>query len=163
MKYWRDVVAVVAMTAALISCRTTRSDDDFRAFLDRMDVAQRELQDGRAESYKALWEESDSVTLSGGFGGAIEKGWPAVGRRLEWAASQFSGGNSTIERLAASSNGDLGYVVQREHIRFRAPGRSDESTRDYRVTMVFRRGPDGWRIVHRHADPQTVKTPAGSS
>ena len=51
----------------------------------------------------------------------------------------------------------LGYVVQIEHIRFYAPGQEKESARDYRVTMLFRREPEGWRIIHRQADSQMMK------
>jgi ketosteroid isomerase-like protein len=54
-------------------------------------------------------------------------------------------------------NGDLAYVVQLEHIRFHVPGQAKESTRDSRVTMVFRRESEGWRIVHRQADSQMMK------
>jgi ketosteroid isomerase-like protein len=61
--------------------------------------------------------------------------------------------------LAANESGDLGYVVQLEHIRFHAPGQAQESRRDYRVTMVFRREAKGWRIVHRQADSQLTKQP----
>ena len=57
----------------------------------------------------------------------------------------------------ARASGDLAYVVQVEHIRFRGPGQVRESARDYRVTMVFRREADGWRIVHRQADSQMTK------
>lgn len=66
-------------------------------------------------------------------------------------------GAHTHERIVSNAKGDLGYVVQMEHIRFHVPGQEKESTRDYRVTMVFRREADGWRILHRQADAQTVK------
>ncbi len=63
----------------------------------------------------------------------------------------------------ANAGGDLGYVVQLEHIRFHVPGQAEASMRDYWVTMVFRREADGWRIVHRHADSQMTKQPARHS
>jgi ketosteroid isomerase-like protein len=49
--------------------------------------------------------------------------------------------------------------VQLEHIRFDVPGKGDEATRDFRVTMLFRREPEGWRIIHRHADGNLTRTP----
>ena len=131
--------------------------EDFQAMLARVDAAQLELQNGKPATFKALWSHADDVTLSGGFGGAIEKGWGQVSSRLDWVGAQYSKGTHAHERIVANVKGDLGYVVQMEHIRFHVPGQEKESTRDYRVTMVFRREPDGWRIVHRQADAQTTK------
>lgn len=130
---------------------------EFLAALIVMDAAQLELQHGNAAAYKALWARTDDVTLVGGFGGMVEKGWERVSQRLDWAAAQFSNGTNTIERLITHTNGQLAYVVQIEHIRFQVPGQQKESTRDYRVTMLFRREAAGWRIIHRHADSQLMK------
>ena len=125
--------------------------------LAAVDAAQLELQNGKPAAFKALWSRRDDITLSGGFGGTIEKGWEAVGRRLDWVGTQFSKGSNSIERLVAQESGDLGYVVQLEHLRYTVPGEAKESTRDYRVTMVFRRESGVWRIVHRQADSQMTK------
>jgi ketosteroid isomerase-like protein len=130
---------------------------DFTAALAAIDAAQLELQNGHPAAFKALWSHADDITLSGGFGGTIEKGWEQISRRLDWVGAQFSKGTNTIERVSAKANGDLGYVVQMEHIRFKVPGQEKESARDYRVTMLFRREPEGWRIIHRQADSQMVK------
>ena len=112
---------------------------------------------GRPAAFKALWSHADDVTLSGGFGGTIERGWEQVGRRLDWVGAQFSKGRNTIERIAANTSGDLGYLVQIEHLRFQVAGQTKESTRTYRVTMLFRREPEGWRIIHRQADSNVTK------
>ena len=152
------MIAILAVAVSLASAPAA-AQPDFAAFLDAVDAAQLELQNGRAAPFKALWSHRDDVTLSGGFGGAIEKGWVAVGPRLDWVASQFSNGAHRNERVASGTSGDLGYVVQRESITFRVPGSAEESAREYRVTMVFRREPFGWRIVHRQADSNLLKAP----
>jgi ketosteroid isomerase-like protein len=145
------------LLAAGLTAFGSAGDDDFRAVLAQVDAAQLELQNGRAAAFKALWSRADDTTLSGGFGGAIEKGWAQISRRLDWVGAQYSKGAHTHERIVAKASGDLGYVVQTEHIRFHVPGQAKESTRDYRVTMVFRREPEGWRIVHSQADSQMAK------
>ncbi len=127
--------------------------------LAKVDAAQLELQNARPAAFKALWSHADDVTLSGGFGGTIEKGWGQISRRLDWVGTQFSKGTNTIERVVANANGDLAYVVQIEHLRFYAPGRANETMLDYRVTMLFRRESEEWRIVHRQADSQMMKQP----
>src|SRR5690349_11110447 len=101
-----------------------KSDDGFKEMLRRVDAAQVELQNGRPAAYKALWSHADDITLSGGFGGTIEKGWPAVERRLDWVGTQFSNGTNRIDRVSASASGDLAYVVQAEHLRYTVPGAS---------------------------------------
>lgn len=136
-----------------------KPNDGFKEMLRRVDAAQLELQNGRPAAYKALWSHADDVTLSGGFGGTIEKGWAQISRRLDWVGTQFSKGSNTIERLVANESGDLGYVVQIEHLSYYVPGQAQESRRDYRVTMVFRRESGAWRIIHRQADSQMTKQP----
>jgi ketosteroid isomerase-like protein len=139
------------------SVTTAQRTAEFTAFLDEVDAAQIELQNGRAERFKALWSRSDDITLSGGFGGTIEKGWQRISERLDWVASQYSNGRTQRERVAVNAGTDLAYVVQHEHIQFRVPGQDTDSTRDYRVTMIFRKESAGWKLVHRQADSQMQK------
>lgn len=133
------------------------SQNDFEAFLTELDAGQLELQNEKAEKFKSQWSRSDDITLSGGFGGTIEKGWEAISKRLDWVGQQFSNGTNKIERMVSVSSGNLGYVVQLEHIRFNVPGQAPESTKDYRVTMIFRKEKGSWRIVHRQADSNMTK------
>ena len=163
------VVATAGLVAFAAGCDTpllasgsaavqgAKPAEGFRAMLTAVDAAQLELQSGRPDAFKALWSRRDDITLSGGFGSTIEKGWDAIGRRLDWVGTQFANGSNTIERLVAQESGDLGYVVQLEHLRYTVPGQTQESTRHYRVTMVFRRESGVWRIVHRQADSQMTK------
>ena len=132
----------------------------FSAFVAQAEAAQVKLQRGDASEYKALWSHSDKVTLSGGFGGNIETGWVNVSKRLDWAATQFANGTNTIERVSAGDDGQIGYLVQIEHVKFKVPATGADATRDYRVTMIFRREKGKWAIIHRHADSQTTKQPA---
>lgn len=154
---WLVALALPCVGAPKATERQVVINKEFHAMLVKVDAAQRELQNGQPEAFKALWSRADDVTLSGGFGGNIEKGWEQIGRRLDWVGTQFSNGTNIIERIVAKANGDLGYVVQIERVRFHAPGQATESTRDYRVTMLFRREAEGWRIVHRQADSQMMK------
>ena len=151
-------VAIVVMFVLSGSAPAQGNETSFRLFLTKLDSAQLELQNGKPDAFKSLWSHSDDVTLSGGFGGTIEKGWTAIGPRLDWVGKQFSNGTNEIERLVAFTNGDLGYVVQLEHISFKVPASASESTKDYRVTMIFSREKRlGWRIVHRQADSELTK------
>jgi len=130
--------------------------ESFTEFLSRVNKAQVQLQQGVPEPYKALWSRSDDITLAGGFGGRIEQGWAQVSKRLDWAGSNFVNGRNEIQRLSFSASGDVGYLVQTEHVVFNTRDALD-AERNYRVTMLFRKENGDWRIIHRHADSQTKK------
>jgi ketosteroid isomerase-like protein len=158
---WKTfLLAFAFLLFSLPSSAQTKSGGnqiEFQRFLSTLDTAQLELQNGKAEPFKSLWSQSDDITLSGGFGGTIEKGWTAVSKRLDWVGANFSKGSNKIERLVANHDNKLGYVVQLEHISFVAPETGKPATRDYRVTMIFRREKTGWKLVHRQADSQFTK------
>jgi ketosteroid isomerase-like protein len=125
---------------------------EFDAFFDRVTKAEQELFRGRPESLKALWTRAPEVTLFGVSGGSGDHGWEQVGKRLDWTNTQYRNGILTVERIASYLEGNLGYVVQREKVRFQVPGRAQQSILEIRATWIFRRERDGWRIIHRHAD-----------
>ena len=129
------------------------ANSEWAEFIAKLEDAEHEFAQGRPAAFKALWSHSDNVSICGAFGG-VESGWDKVASRLDWASSQFSEGTRTREEIRSAVGAEFAYLVQTEHIRFRVPGRTEESTLDLRVTMVFRREDDGWRIVHRQADSQ---------
>ncbi|HXV83939.1 MAG TPA: nuclear transport factor 2 family protein [Candidatus Binatia bacterium] len=122
--------------------------------MEKLEAAEHEFAHGRPAAFKALWSHADDVTLCGGFGGRVECGWENVASRLDWASSKYSDGTRSTEKISGRIGGDFAYLVQTELIRFRVAGRTDQLTQEFRVTMIFRREADGWRIVHRHADSQ---------
>jgi pimeloyl-ACP methyl ester carboxylesterase/ketosteroid isomerase-like protein len=137
------------------------SDASFDAVLASVEAAQVQLVNGQPGPFKALWSQREDVTLSGGLGGAIAKGWTQVSERLDWVAAQYVDGARTHQEVARYVGQDLAYVVLRETIRFKNPADGRAAVQELRVTQVFRREDGRWRIVHRHADSQVVKNPAG--
>ena len=129
-------------------------DPEFVAFLDRIEAAQLAFAQGRPGDFQALWLQSDEVTLSGGHGGLVERGWRAVAARLDWASSTYRDCIRSNEIIGGSVEGNFAYLVRKEVIEGRIGGRPARVRQELRVTMVFRRGSEGWRIVHRHGDSQ---------
>ena len=160
MKPFRSfAVAAALLTAACASSAAETSvqsvpNAELQAMLGKYAEAAALFYDGKPEAVKALWSHSDDVTLSGAAGGATAKGWGNVSSRLDWASSQFldSNGTKTIEQIQTAVGGGFAYIVQYEHIRYHPPGQPGIAKRDYRVTTIFRRESEGWRVVHRHAD-----------
>ncbi len=134
------------------------ADSEWAAFIVKLEAAEHEFALGRPAALKALWSHGDEVSICGAFGG-VESGSEKVAARLDWASSQFSEGIRSRGEIKSVVGADFAYIVQTELIRFRASGRTERATLELRVTMVFRRGADGWRIVHRHADSQTSTQP----
>jgi ketosteroid isomerase-like protein len=129
------------------------ADPELRAFVARIDAAQEEFAHGRPSAFKALWSHTDDVTLAGGHGGAIERGWSKVAARLDWASSTYEEGERSNQIIGGWVGDGLAYLVRKEIIEAKIGGGS-RSRQELRVTMVFRRDNGGWRIVHRHADSQ---------
>jgi ketosteroid isomerase-like protein len=137
------------------------SPASFDAMLRAVEAAQVELVNGQPGAFKALWSHQDDVTLSGGLGGVIAKGWVEVSERLDWVATQYADGARTHQEVSRYVGQDLGYVVLRETIRFKRPADRRSMVQELRVTQVFRREGGQWRIVHRHADSQVTKQTTG--
>lgn len=160
MKSLRSVACAVAllvttsMSAAEEGSAQSVPDKELQAMLDEYARATEQFYNGHPEAVKALWSHSDDVTLSGAAGGATAKGWRDVSARLDWASAEFKGTNGTraVEPIQIAVSGDVAYIVRYEHIRYHRPDQQNPAQRDYRATVIFRRGAEGWRVVHRHAD-----------
>ena len=61
------VSLVILACCPMLIAQNAQKDrmNDFLGFLKNVDAAQLELQNGRAEAFKALWSRSDDITLSG--------------------------------------------------------------------------------------------------
>ena len=153
------VILSVGITSGAVAQPPTSGSSSFEAMLVQVEAAQVELVRGNPDAFKALWSHRDDVTLVGGLGGAIEKGWNRVSQRLDWVSSQYVDGRRKHEEVSRVVGHDIAHIVQRETIRFRAPSEPRETTQELRATMVFRLESGTWRIVHRHADSQITKQP----
>jgi hypothetical protein len=131
------------------------TDSNFTTFLARLDTAQEKFARGRPDDFKALWSHTGEVTLAGGYGGHSDRGWDKVGARLDWASATYQDGARSNQIISGCVAEHFAYVVRKEIIEARIGGQAGRSRHELRVTMIFRRGPEGWRIVHRHADSMT--------
>jgi ketosteroid isomerase-like protein len=133
-------------------------NSEWLAFIANLESAEEDFVKGRPTAFQALWSHADDVTLCGGFGG-VERGWQNIMARLNWVSAKYSDGTRTREEISRIVGVDFAYIVQTEVIRSRVAGQTELSTQELRATMVFRREPDGWRIVHRQADLQMSTRP----
>ncbi len=110
-----------------------------------------------------LLSRRDDVTLANPLG-PPRRGPAEVDRAVAEAAAQIRDGSVRgFEEVSRFSTPDLGYVVQIERTQARLTGSEDMSPIALRVTMVFRREGDTWRVAHRHADPITSARPISTA
>jgi ketosteroid isomerase-like protein len=113
--------------------------------------AERALHNGDLTPRLSTWSHRDPLTLFGA-GVPIRSGWTDVRAVFDWLATTFTACDEyDFELIAGDADGDLAYTVGIE--RYRATTSSGvivENT--LRVTHVYRREPQGWKIVHRHGD-----------
>jgi ketosteroid isomerase-like protein len=117
----------------------------------RLHAAIRAIAGGDVRAIKALYSHADDVTAFYGWGG-YEKGWAEVGRRWDWAARQFQGGEVSYRNLTTVVTPRLAYTTDIETFRVRLAGRAEPVEWTNRVTHVFRLEDGEWRLVHRHGN-----------
>ncbi len=110
---------------------------------------------------QSLFSHGDDVTLANPFGPPL-LGWTEVENATAQAATNFKDGSVRYQEVSRYVTSELAYVVQLERAEAKFGGREDLSRISLRVTMIFRREGDDWRIVHRHADPITSPRPLDS-
>jgi ketosteroid isomerase-like protein len=97
-------------------------------------------------------EDGDDVVLLGAFGGYL-RGRAEVDARFDRTARAYGGGWSSFENLATWVSADLACIVYLEHHHETRLAGHGPVEITYRVTHLFRREPDGWKVVLRHANP----------
>ena len=111
---------------------------------------------------KNLMSRRDDVTLANPIGPPV-RGWNEVAETTDRAASLGRDGEFTgWETISDYATADLAYVVGIQRSRLKLGGADDFSSVSLRVTTIFRHEDDGWKIVHRHADPITSPRPIES-
>lgn len=112
--------------------------------------AERALHNGDLTPRLSTWSHRDPTVF--GAGVPLSRGWSEVRAVFESLAARFTACDDyDFEFIAGYASGDLAYTVGIE--RYRATTSSGVTVQNtLRVTHVYRREADGWKIVHRHGD-----------
>jgi ketosteroid isomerase-like protein len=117
---------------------------------------------GDPEPQKALWSRSGNVTLANPFGPPA-KGLEHVFAAMDSAAAAIREAEGlTFEVISSCETPDLAYEVAIQSSKMKLGDSPDMVPLALRVTTIFRREDDGWKLVHRHADPITEQRPPES-
>jgi ketosteroid isomerase-like protein len=137
-------------------------DSELEEFVEQYHRTLEAVVKGDPSPQESVWSRRDDVTLANPLGPPA-RGWTEVSTSLRRAVSQLSDGEVlALERISAYSSGDLADVLEIERFRVKVAGAREPAPSSLRVTTIFRREEDGWKVLHRHADPVTTPRPIES-
>ena len=137
-------------------------DHHLVAAIEQSHLALAAILNGNSKVYEALFADRDDITLGNPFG-PFARGRAQVAAALANAASKYHEGSvKGVDLVASYVNQDIACIVEVEHDRAKVGDRPDFAEFHVRVTSIYQRSGDAWRLVHRHADPITTARPAES-
>jgi NAD(P)H-dependent FMN reductase/ketosteroid isomerase-like protein len=136
------------------TARKQAAQEPFSAFMGRRPRIAEAYVDGDAAPLDAIVAHRDPATFFPPRGGGTQ-GARTVAKRYEEDARSFAPkGESRLEVLQSHAGGDLAFWTGYQHARARIAAKPGEPvSMTLRVTEVFRYEDGGWKLVHRHADP----------
>lgn len=133
-------------------------DDEFSRALRQVEEGLADMGRGDAHAYKACWADTTDSTLFGAWG-TMERGRADIDATLDWVASRFSGGPLLPRYDVVVETGDTAWTVGSERGVVSVDG-APATEVTIRVTHIYRKTSEGWRILHRHGDhPPTLSRP----
>lgn len=128
------------------------NDPDLERLIEQDHQASTAFCNGDAGPKLALYSRADDATLANPLGPPA-LGWAQVAAAATAAAAVLRDGEPTrFERISECETADLAYILEIERTNVKVGGADIASPVALRVTTIFRREPDGWKVVHRHAD-----------
>ena len=121
-----------------------QASERFYAALNRV------LEESDTGPMEEIWSHGSDVSAMHPPGGRM-LGWEEVRAGWEQAAQAFSGGQVALDEMVVFAiSEDAAYTLGTEHGQASV---GEQTLRiDWRVTNIYRREADGWKIVHHHTD-----------
>ena len=132
----------------------------FDEVLGRVKAAAQQFVQGDSTGIMERWSHTEDVSIFGA-GGGHARGWEQVRQSLEGGAGLFRKGQASghveVDIIARGTSGDLSYTVAIEHGEALMRGHEEPRPVMLRVTQIYRRDAETWKIIHRHADALTAR------
>ena len=125
------------------------AEDGVREASAQFYAALNRMMEGDGKAMAEIWAHDATVTTMHPIGGR-EVGWDEVRGSFEQVAGLASGGHAALRDQRIQVVGDLAYEVGIEYGQAKLAG--EQIGIEHRVTNIYRREPDGWKIVHHHTD-----------
>jgi ketosteroid isomerase-like protein len=126
---------------------------DFEQFMEQRGKAAHAYINGDATVLSEIVTHHSPATFFRPSGGYCQ-GAEAVWSQYEHDAANFDPGNQgQLEILHMEASDELAYWVGFQRATVHLHGRAEPASFNLRVTELFRREGESWKLLHRHADP----------
>jgi ketosteroid isomerase-like protein len=131
----------------------SKPQQDFKTLMkERQHVAAAYVSGDAAPLGRVVAQDSPATFMSPG--GGVVRGTQEVWSRYQQDAGRFEPGSTTqLEILDMAAGDTVAFWTGIQKAQARMKGEPEPVANKLRVTEVFRREGDAWKLVHRHADP----------
>lgn len=125
---------------------------DFQTFMKQRDEVAQAYVNGDAAPLGEIVTHDNPATFFAPFGGYLQ-GADAVAMRYAHDANSFTPeGKSRLEILQMGASEGIAYWVGIQHATAQLKDSPDPIPMNLRITELFRREGQEWKLIHRHAD-----------
>jgi ketosteroid isomerase-like protein len=129
---------------------------DFERFMKQREEASRAFLNGDIGPLDRIATQVSPATIFGPKGDCVAGADKVNAANASGARNFESGGESRFEVLQMAAGDGLAYWAGIQWAGARMKGKPETVPFNLRVTEVFRREGDEWKLIHRHADPLVV-------
>ena len=112
-------------------------------------AAMNRMLNGDAVPLAEIWSHGTAVSAMHPIGGR-QVGWESVRESFAQVAKLASDGQVELKDQLVHVAGEMAYELGVEHGHFKLGGH--HVSVDFRVTNIYQREKEGWKIVHHHTD-----------
>jgi len=129
------------------------SEDEVRKVSEQFYAALNRMAIGERGTMADVWSHSASATAMHPIGGC-DVGWEAIGTSFDQVAELASNGKVELKDQLIRVVGDVAYEVGIEQGELTLGGHP--ATIEHRVTNIYERQGDTWKLVHHHTDTSSA-------
>ena len=164
---WRSLILLIpALWMALAPSGCSGEDKEAAAIRDLVDKEVRAINTRDLKLLSEVWAQDDRITLFDVPSPGRFQGWTIIGRQWKDFFDRFSDLHVAIEGLRVDVAGDVAWATYDWAL---SGSMGDRPVEDRgQATAIYRRGDEGWRLVHAHYSPAppgptAAASPAGGS